>query len=245
LIANPSSVDWHGFSIEFCGGTHLTNTSEAKDFVILSEVGIAKGVRRIIAWTHDSAKKAITTSEQFKKRLNDAAASNDLAKEIALLTADLESLPLPSTHKPSYQKSIDALVASKLSNKKNLEKAAISRAEEIAKHALETKQSFIVEEIDVGSDKKALSNALQAIKEICANAAVMLFSKDAKGISIISAVPKELTSKLSAGDWAKEVAAVCGEKGGGKPESAQASGNDLSKFVDAVNAAKQIAKSKL
>jgi alanyl-tRNA synthetase len=102
LIANPSSVDWHGFSIEFCGGTHLTNTSEAKDFVILSEVGIAKGVRRIIAWTHDSAKKAITTSEQFKKRLNDAAASNDLAKEIALLTADLESLPLPSTHKPSY-----------------------------------------------------------------------------------------------------------------------------------------------
>jgi alanyl-tRNA synthetase len=93
--------------------------------------------------------------------------------------------------------------------------------------------------------KKALSNALQAIKEICTHAAIMLFSKDAKGISIISAVPKELTTKLSAGDWAKEVAAICGGKGGGKPESAQASGNDLSKFVDALNVAKQIATSKL
>jgi hypothetical protein len=59
-------------------------------------------VRRIIAWTHDSAKKAFTTSEQFKLRLENANTSNDLTKEIALLTADLESLPLPSTHKPSY-----------------------------------------------------------------------------------------------------------------------------------------------
>jgi len=245
LIANPSNAEWMNFSIEFCGGTHLTNTSEAKDFVILSEIGIAKGVRRIVAWTHEAAKKAFTTSEQFKQRLAEAATASDLTKEIALLTAELESLPLPATHKPAYQKQIDALVASKLSNKKNLEKVAIARAEEIAKNALEAKQTFIVEEMDVGADKKALSNALQAIKDKCPSIAVMLFSKDAKGISIISAVPKELTSKLGAGDWAKDVAAVCGGKGGGKPESAQASGNDLSKFVDAVNTAKQIAKSKL
>lgn len=245
LIANPSNVEWGNLSIEFCGGTHLTNTSEAKDFVILSEVGIAKGVRRIVAWTHDSAKKAFVASEQFKQRLTDASNASDLSKEIAVLTADLESFALPATHKPSFQKQIDALVASKLSNKKNLEKAAIARAEEIAKNALESKLLFIVEEIDAGSDKKALSNALQTIKEKCTNAAVMLVSKDAKGISIIASVPKELTSKLSAGDWAKDVAAVCGGKGGGKPESAQASGNDLSKFEDAIQTAKHIAKSKL
>jgi alanyl-tRNA synthetase len=73
----------------------------------------------------------------------------------------------------------------------------------------------------------------------------MLFSKDDKKIYIISAVAASLTSKLSAGDWAKEVAAACGGKGGGKADAAQASGEDLSKYADALKKAASFATDKL
>jgi alanyl-tRNA synthetase len=58
LLKNPSSEGWYNVSIEFCGGTHLSNTANAEEFVIFEESGIAKGIRRISAFTRSQAKEA-------------------------------------------------------------------------------------------------------------------------------------------------------------------------------------------
>lgn len=69
LLSNPSDSKWSNFSIEFCGGTHLSNTEEAEDFVIIEESGIAKGIRRIVGLTRNAAKAAKTRTQDFLIRL--------------------------------------------------------------------------------------------------------------------------------------------------------------------------------
>lgn len=71
LLADPNNSAWAGNSIEFCGGTHLTNTSQAVDFVLVEESGIAKGVRRITGMTKKGATEARTAATLLLNRLDD------------------------------------------------------------------------------------------------------------------------------------------------------------------------------
>jgi len=246
LLAKPDNPEWLNYSVEFCGGTHLSSTNEAKLFVIISETGIAKGVRRIIAWTGDLVKSAYDNADQFRAKLGNAKTKQgeELDKDIVALTSDLANLSLPAVLRPLFEKEIEDLVASKIAGKKDAQQVAISRAEQIISSVNEKKTKFIVEEFQLSDDRKALSLVMNLLKEKCLDTAVMLFSKHAKGVNIMATVPKSFHDRIGAGDWAKQVAEICGGKGGGKPDSAQASG-DLSKFDDAFKAATTIAASKL
>eukprot|EP00878_Enallax_costatus_P013646 GHUV01014269.1.p1 GENE.GHUV01014269.1~~GHUV01014269.1.p1 ORF type:complete len:806 (+),score=287.63 GHUV01014269.1:1306-3723(+) len=77
LLANPDADDNMASSVEFCGGTHLINTAQAKAFALLSEEGIAKGVRRIVAVTADDAAAAIAEGERLARDVEQAAALPD------------------------------------------------------------------------------------------------------------------------------------------------------------------------
>jgi len=114
---------------------------------------------------------------------------------------ELVTLPLPATVKPLLEKEIANLVASVVGEKKDVQKQAIARAEEIIKRIQENNSKVVIDEIDCGQDRKALSNALSAIKEKCPDCAVLLMSKDDKKIAIIAAVPKALCSHLNAAEW--------------------------------------------
>jgi alanyl-tRNA synthetase len=247
LLAKPDNPEWMNYSIELCGGTHLKNTSEAKHLVVLSETGIAKGVRRIIAVTGDAVKGVHDNAVAFEKKINEASSKkgDDLAKIISGLSAEFEALSLPASSKPDLQKKIDGLVASKVADKKNAEKVALQRAEELANKANENKELFVVEEIDVDADRKALNSAVQVIKDKCPTIAICLMSRSAKQVAIITAVGKDLSVKLNAGNWARDIAEVCGGKGGGKAEAGQGSGDNASKFDEAKEKAISIAKSQL
>jgi alanyl-tRNA synthetase len=246
LLAAVDNPEWINYSIEFCGGTHISSTSEAKLFVVISEGGIAKGVRRIIAWTGDLVKTAYDNADQFKAKLGNAKTKHgeELDKEIATLTASLASLSLPAVLRPMFEKEIEDLVSSKIAGKKDAQQIAISHAEQIIAKIKEQKTTFVVEEFKLSDDRKALSLVLNLLRENCPETAVMLFSKHAKGVHIMASVPKSLHNKIGAGDWSKQVAEICGGKGGGKPDSAQASG-ELSKFDEAFKAATTIAASRL
>jgi len=246
LLAKPSDPEWVNYSVEFCGGTHITSTGEAKRFVVISESGIAKGVRRIIAWTGDLVKTAYNNADNIRTRITNAKTKQGeaLTKEIALLTTDLGATPLPAVLRPIFEKELDDLVASKIIGKKTALEAASSLAEEIIARVNQNKEKFIVQLFDVADDRKALSLLLNLFKEKTPEVAVMLFSKDAKKVNIMASVPKSLQEKIGAGDWAKEVAEKCGGKGGGKPDSAQASG-ELSLYDDAYKTAVSIVSSKL
>ena len=90
LLAQPDNIDWRNYSVEFCGGTHLTNTAQAEDFVIVEESGIAKGIRRITGLTRAGAAQARATTADILGRLAEMQAMpvgpelNALAKAMKL-----------------------------------------------------------------------------------------------------------------------------------------------------------------
>jgi len=168
-----------------------------------------------------------------------------LAAELVALTADLDTLQIPATMKPSLNKEIEGLVGNKIGEQKDLAKIALLRAEAIAKELTENKKNLVVEEIDTGADRKILSKALEAIRDKCPETAIMLFTKTDKQIFIMSYVGPSLTSVLSASDWAKDVALVCGGKGGGKADTAQASGDQVAKFEECMQKAVSYTSEKL
>lgn len=96
LINDPNNESWKNISVEFCGGTHLTNTKEAEEFVIIEESGIAKGIRRIVGLTKDSAKNARGKALSFFNRvasLEKLEASNELASGLKALKSEVSIFP--------------------------------------------------------------------------------------------------------------------------------------------------------
>jgi alanyl-tRNA synthetase len=105
ILANPQDATWNQYSIEFCGGTHLTNTKEAQAFVLLNEEGIAKGVRRITAVTMADAQKAQADANAFELKLTAAAQvpSEQLEELLKQLTVELNSLSISAVKKISFR----------------------------------------------------------------------------------------------------------------------------------------------
>ena len=96
LLADPTSEEWKKYSVEFCGGTHLTNTSEAEDFVLVEETGIAKGIRRIVGYTRAAAAIAREKAAGIMHRLAElqAAGPSDntmkLSKELKVEASEFK-----------------------------------------------------------------------------------------------------------------------------------------------------------
>ena len=70
LLADPTNPKWHDMSVEFCGGTHLSNSANAEDFVLVEESGIAKGIRRIVGLTREGARVARALAQTLLERLS-------------------------------------------------------------------------------------------------------------------------------------------------------------------------------
>jgi Ser-tRNA(Ala) deacylase AlaX len=92
LLAAPDNAAWKAQSIEFCGGTHLSNTGDAAAFALLSEEGIAKGIRRIVGVTGDAAAAAIGRAQALRQRVAEVAALPDAALEKELAAIKRASL---------------------------------------------------------------------------------------------------------------------------------------------------------
>ena len=242
LINNPENDAWKSASVEFCGGTHLESTSQAKRFALLGEEGIAKGIRRITAITGDDAITAHTLGDEIE-RAADALATmptEKLASAHTELTKQVEAATLPA----SRRNTIRAKLAGVQKQLKELAKAAAAEqakkaaalAEGIASSAEGSSEEIVIASLELGSDREALEAAMKTISDRCPNKAVMLMSPDADAgrVAVMASVPKPLIGRgLKAGDWIREVTGIMGGKGGGRPDNAQGSGQDLSKLRDA------------
>ncbi len=252
LLADPANARWQQQSIEFCGGTHLASTAEAKAFALVSETGIAKGVRRIEAVTGVAAIAAHNAAAGLNQKLTDAAKlpTDQLAEAIASLSSQIDQLTLSLVAKKAMRTRIETLqetlkAASKAQAGERREQVE-REARSIAKGLEGSNDPVAVATIDAGDDRQALQAALQVITSMLPRKAIMLMSVvetgDKPGVSIIAACPKELISRgIKAGDWVREAAAVVGGKGGGRPEQAQGGGTDTSKLREAVNTARTFA----
>ncbi len=194
-------------SIELCGGTHVARAGEIGLFKIIEETGIASGVRRIEAVTGAVAIQRFIESEH---KLSEAAAQlksspDNLLQRIEQLQVDKRLL----------EKKVEAESA----------KANRSKGGDLASQAQAVGDLKVLASVLEGADVKALRETVDHLKNKLGAAAVVLASVDSGKITIIGGVTKAETSRLKAGDLVNHVAQQCGGRGGGRPDMAQAGGD--------------------
>ncbi len=199
-----------GDSIELCGGTHVRRTGDIGLFKIVSEGGVASGVRRIEAVTGEGALAWIQEIEADRHFIEGFyQASGDALRE--KLKAEREE-------KKALEKKIDQLQA----------KLAAGGSKDLAAEAKEVKGIKVLAARLDGMDAKGLREALDRLKDKLAPAAIVLAAVTDNKVSLIAGVTKELAGRLHAGELVNQVAGRVGGKGGGRPDMAQAGGTDPS-----------------
>ena len=252
LLKDPGNERWRQFSIEFCGGTHLRDSSEAEGFVVTGEESVSKGIRRILALTGEQAKQARQLAAELDAAVKwaAAAAGEALPGAIAAVQKQLSAPGLPLRDKRKAQ----AAVAELQAKYKAWEKAARAAgaggggadAVEAAGRLLEAATDLgggklVVGEIPgVAADK--LLSAMDSLKKKAGSYGILLASADDGKVNFVAAVSDDLVAKgLKAGDWIREAAKATGGGGGGRPQMAQAGGKDPSKLPEALEVAKRFA----
>jgi len=111
LLSDPANDEWLSYSVEFCGGTHLSNTAQAESFVVVEETAIAKGIRRVSAVTGEVAVAARRAGKEFARSLDGASklAYTELEPAVVGLRQQLDSSLMSASLKPVYRKRLDDL----------------------------------------------------------------------------------------------------------------------------------------
>ena len=259
LLTNPKEDSWRQHSIEFCGGTHLSNTKDAEAFILTEETAVAKGIRRISGITGEDALAAIKRADTFKIEITTlhnslkAANSNvdELEGKVNQLRASLEEMLLSQAVKSNFRSQLEnsqkELGAAK--NKKMMEIVDLGiqgAKDEIIKIASSGKKAAILT-MNIGSDSKAIKRAIEEIKKVAGGVSFLGISTDDEKITIFSYVPDEAQGNIKANEWISCALEVCGGRGGGKPGMAQGSAafnNDSDKLKLAIKEANKYLESK-
>ncbi|WP_171287371.1 alanine--tRNA ligase [Acinetobacter sp. SWBY1] len=203
VLSMGSMIEDKNFSIELCGGIHVKRTGDIGLFKIISEGGVAAGVRRIEAITGSKAVEAVQKTER------DISSINALLK--AQKDQTLEKVTSLVDTASSLQKQIEQL-NQKLANFQATE--LLSQVQEIA-----GRQTLIT--TAQGMDAKSLRNLHDGVKSKLDNAVIVLAGVEDDKVSLIASVAKDFTATIKAGDIIKHLATELGGKGGGKPDLAQ------------------------
>ena len=216
-----------GFSIELCGGTHASRTGDIGIFRIISEQGIASGVRRIEAVTGGSALQRIESLED----------------------SQAESAELLKSDKDNYIEKLRSLIAQNRKLEKEVSKLNMKLASgagsDIGDTAIELGAArLIVNQLD-GVDPKSLPDVMDALKSKLGTGVVVLACVNDGKVSLIAGVSKDLTDRVNAGDLVNHVASQIGGKGGGRADMARAGGTDATALPAALDSIVDYVKSRL
>ncbi|MEN4949196.1 alanine--tRNA ligase [Pseudomonas proteolytica] len=196
------------FSVELCGGIHAKRTGDIGLLKIISEGGVASGVRRIEAVTGAAALAYLNAAEeQLKEAATLVKGSRD--NLIDKLSAVLERNRL-------LEKQLEQLQA----------KAASAAGDDLSASALDIKGVKVLAARLDGQDGKALLALVDQLKNKLGRAVILLGSVHEEKVVLVAGVTKDLTGQLKAGDLMKQAAAAVGGKGGGRPDMAQGGGVD-------------------
>ncbi len=203
------------FSVELCGGIHANRTGDIALLKIVSEGGVASGVRRIEAVTGAAALAYLNAAEeQLKEAATLVKGSRD--NLIDKLSAVLE-------RNRALEKQLEQLQA----------KAASAAGDDLSASAVDVKDVKVLAARLDGQDGKALLALVDQLKNKLGRAVILLGSVHEDKVVLVAGVTKDLTGQLKAGDLMKQAAATVGGKGGGRPDMAQGGGVD----AGALNAA--------
>ncbi|MDH5369521.1 MAG: alanine--tRNA ligase [Gammaproteobacteria bacterium] len=195
------------FSIELCGGTHVSHTGDIGLFKIISESGVAAGVRRIEAVT---AEHALDWADKGEGQLAEIAGMlkgnrDDVSTRVSQLIEKNRSL----------EKELAQLKG----------KLASSQGSDLSSQAVDVNGIKVLAANLEGADVKTLRDTLDQLKNKLGTSAIVLAAVNGKKISLVAGVSKDATGKIKAGDLVNSVATQVGGKGGGRPDMAQAGGD--------------------
>ena len=219
-------VSFGDFSTELCGGIHVSNVSQIGLFKIISETGVAAGVRRIEAKTGFHAYEAVKDMERTIKNVADSL-KTDVSKVEEKAEKTSEDLRSALKEIEELKSKIAAFEAGNL-----FEQAEEINGVKVLVKGFKDKESDSLREI-VDKAKDKLGSCI-----------VVLGADNGKAIFTVG-VTKDLTSKVKAGDIVKELAVIAGGNGGGRPDFAQAGGKDGSKVMEALESVKKSIREKL
>jgi alanyl-tRNA synthetase len=217
------------FSVELCGGTHLTNTGQVGFLKIVSEEPVAKGVRRVVAMTGPRALQRVRDTENLLKELVSLLKTpqpEDLPRRVAVLQEELREA------------------------KKQLEAQTSQSVAGIAEELFEQAEDvggvkIIARDTDV-TNRETLREFIDRLRGKGRSVAILLGSKSDGKVALTAAVSKDLISRgVSASDAVRAAAKVVGGGGGGRPDLAEAGGKHPEKLADAIAEGAAYYRSKL
>ena len=229
----------------------MKTTGEAGPFAILSEEGISKGVRRVVAVTGDVAASAIASGQNLLERVTPAGSLPDaeLQAECAKLKREAAEASIPVSLKAEVNDILAAYTKKLLEAAKKMgaenKKKAVEEAVAAINEAAENGGMYCVLRVNVGLDAKALGEAVTQAQKAHAGIPLMLLSTDeSKDKLMVYAGCEKGSVKdgFDAGKWAKDTLAACGGKGGGKPTSATGQAPGAGNLDTAMEAANAFAK---
>ncbi|MBT8439326.1 MAG: alanine--tRNA ligase [Gammaproteobacteria bacterium] len=196
------------FSVELCGGTHVNAIGDIGLFKITVETGIASGVRRIEAVTGATAMDWLQSEEQTLNRVAGLvkAGKDDVEDKLSQLLEKNRKL----------EKELEQLKS----------KMASAAGSDLASSAVDVSGVKVLASVLEGADVKTLRETMDQLKNKLGTAVIVLAAIDGEKVSLVAGVTKDTTDRVRAGDLVKFVAEQVGGKGGGRPDMAQAGGNE-------------------
>ena len=205
------------FSVELCGGTHVVRTGDIGVFKITSESGIAAGVRRIEALTGEMA------YEWLKEGENTLQQAASMLKTGRVQFTDKLQQSLQRSRQ--LEKEVDQLKA----------KLASQAGNDLSSQVVDVKGIKVLAHHLEGVDPKSLRSTMDQLKNKLGSAVILLATVKGDKVSLIAGVSKDLTDTFKAGELVNHVASQVDGKGGGRPDMAQAGGNDPSSLPGALS----------
>jgi alanyl-tRNA synthetase len=216
-----------GFSTELCGGVHVQRAGDVGLFKILSESGIAAGVRRIEAVT---GKAALVWLAEQQQRLQSIAqlVKSDVSNAETKISQLVE-------HERTLEKELNKLKG----------KLASQAGDDLSSQVVEVEGISVLAAMMDGVDPKSLRETVDKLKDKLGSAAVVLATVSGEKISLVAGVTKDESKRLKAGELVNFVAQQVGGKGGGRPDMAQAGGNQPDHLPKALESVPSWVKDKL
>jgi len=206
------------FSKELCGGTHVSRTGDIGLFKVVSEGGIAAGVRRIEAITGPNLLSKFREDEQLISQLEEISRG--------------KRTELPALME-KYQANIKTLERELDYSRYRLAKSSIDK---LLQSALIIKDVKVLTGVVDDLDKSSLRNLADELKSKLEKGVVVLATSNGDRVSIVATITSNLNAKLHAGKLVKEISSLVGGSGGGRPDMAEAGGKDPNKLPEALAA---------
>ncbi|MCE9561474.1 MAG: alanine--tRNA ligase [Planctomycetes bacterium] len=222
---SPDKVH-HDNSVEFCGGTHMPRTGLVGFFKIVAQEGVAKGIRRITAITGKPAYDDIQNRNAVVEELAGSfqCLIDELPKRVAGLQDEVKKLQ-------TQLKKLEAAQLTGVVDKLLEEAPTVGGAK------------LIVAQLPAGTNPDAVRTQIDRIRQKTSAFIVFGWTEDEGKVPLIAALTNDLVKKgMKSGDIVKQVAAVVGGSGGGKPDMAQAGGKDAAKLPDALKKATELGR---